>query len=45
MYDYQSNRSTESEVILKVTNMMKYIYKYICGSQILTNVKEITHVT
>ena len=43
MYDYQSNRSTESEVILKVTNMMKY--KYICGSQILTNVKEITHVT
>ena len=29
MYDYQSNHSTESPLIFKVTNMMKC--KYICG--------------
>ena len=44
MYDYQSNHSTESPVIFKVTNMMKCKYIYMV-SQILTNVKEITLVT
>ena len=44
MYDYQSNHSTESPLIFKVTNMIKCKYIYMV-SQILTIVKEITLVT